>query len=71
MKLVSFGPPGQERPGIWTEDGIVDLQALDPGMLDWRAVLEADGLQHVERLVQQAGAAHRIDSRAVHPTNRA
>lgn len=27
MKLVRFGPAGGERPGIWTDSGIVDIRA--------------------------------------------
>lgn len=26
MKLIRFGEPGNERPGLWQEDGIVDLR---------------------------------------------
>jgi 2-keto-4-pentenoate hydratase/2-oxohepta-3-ene-1,7-dioic acid hydratase in catechol pathway len=28
MKLIRFGPQGQERPGLWQADGIVDLRAV-------------------------------------------
>jgi 2-keto-4-pentenoate hydratase/2-oxohepta-3-ene-1,7-dioic acid hydratase in catechol pathway len=34
MKLVRFGQPGRERPGIWQADGIVDLRAIDPDIPD-------------------------------------
>ena len=28
MKLIRFGSPGNERPGLWQADGIVDLRAV-------------------------------------------
>jgi 2-keto-4-pentenoate hydratase/2-oxohepta-3-ene-1,7-dioic acid hydratase in catechol pathway len=34
MKLVRFGRPGMERPGLWQKDGIVDLRSIDPGIPD-------------------------------------
>lgn len=34
MKLVRFGPPGRERPGIWLDDGCGEGQ---PGIVDVRA----------------------------------
>lgn len=35
MKLVRFGPPGKERPGVWLEDA---LGRGRPGLLDVRAM---------------------------------
>jgi 2,4-diketo-3-deoxy-L-fuconate hydrolase len=35
MKLVRFGPPGQEQPGVWLEDA---LGPGRPGLLDVRAM---------------------------------
>lgn len=35
MKLVRFGPPGEERPGIWLDEGFGPGQ---PGLLDVRAM---------------------------------
>jgi len=34
MRLIRFGPPGQERPGLQQPDGIVDLRALFPDIPD-------------------------------------
>lgn len=34
MKLVRFGPPGKEKPGIWLEDAFPGM----PGILDVRAM---------------------------------
>lgn len=55
MKLIRFGPPGHEQPGIWKENKIVDLRAIYPeipdigerffrdGWIEKLAGLEADG----------------------------
>ncbi len=34
MKLVRFGPRGHEMPGLWQNDGIVDLRAIYPDIPD-------------------------------------
>lgn len=34
MKLIRFGPPGKERPGLQQADGIVDLRAVYPEIPD-------------------------------------
>lgn len=34
MKLIRLGPKGQERPGLWQADGIVDLRVLFPDIPD-------------------------------------
>ncbi|MBI5062908.1 MAG: fumarylacetoacetate hydrolase family protein [Desulfatitalea sp.] len=34
MKLIRMGPKGQERPGLWQTDGIVDLRDLFPEIPD-------------------------------------
>lgn len=34
MRLIRFGPAGHERPGLWFEQGIVDLQAVFPDIPD-------------------------------------
>lgn len=43
MRLVRFGNPGDERPGLWQEDGIVDLRALFPEIPDIGGHFLADG----------------------------
>lgn len=55
MKLIRFGPPGHEQPGIWKEDKIVDLRSIYPeipdigeqffrdGWIEKLTGLEADG----------------------------
>jgi 2,4-didehydro-3-deoxy-L-rhamnonate hydrolase len=34
MRLIRFGTRGDERPGLWSEDGIVDLWTIFPDMPD-------------------------------------
>jgi 2-keto-4-pentenoate hydratase/2-oxohepta-3-ene-1,7-dioic acid hydratase in catechol pathway len=34
MKLIRFGARGEERPGLWQADGVVDLRDLFPGIPD-------------------------------------
>ena len=34
MKLIRFGSPGKERPGLWQDDGIVDLRSAFPDIPD-------------------------------------
>lgn len=34
MKLIRFGPQGHEVPGLWQDDGIVDLRAVYPDIPD-------------------------------------
>jgi 2,4-diketo-3-deoxy-L-fuconate hydrolase len=34
MKLIRLGPKGQERPGLWQADGVVDLRAHFPDIPD-------------------------------------
>jgi 2-keto-4-pentenoate hydratase/2-oxohepta-3-ene-1,7-dioic acid hydratase in catechol pathway len=51
MKLVSFGEPGRERPGVWVGDTIIDLGAADPRMpATVRGILESDLLARVREI---------------------
>ena len=34
MRLVRFGAPGAERPGLWRQEGIVDLREIFPDIPD-------------------------------------
>ena len=43
MRLIRYGPPGHECPGIWSEDGIVDLRAIFPGIPDIGESFFAEG----------------------------
>jgi 2-keto-4-pentenoate hydratase/2-oxohepta-3-ene-1,7-dioic acid hydratase in catechol pathway len=66
MRLVSFGPPGAERPGVLTGDSVIDLADLAPelgGSL--REVLAGDRVARLAQLLVEgdtvpAGAAIRI-----------
>ncbi len=51
MKLVSFGPPGAERPGLLLGDEILDLGAADPSLPgSVRHILASGRLDEVQRL---------------------
>lgn len=56
MRIVSFGPPRQERPGVLLDDAtILDLQSADstlPGT--WGGILAAQRLANVQTLVAAA-----------------
>jgi acylpyruvate hydrolase len=42
MKLVSFGSPGEERPGVVVDDRVVDLLSVRPEWpRSWRGILRA------------------------------
>jgi len=52
MKLVSFGEPGAERPGVVAGDRIIDLVVAEPSLpVTVRGILAANRLGHVEELV--------------------
>jgi 2-keto-4-pentenoate hydratase/2-oxohepta-3-ene-1,7-dioic acid hydratase in catechol pathway len=62
MKLIRFGPPGHEQPGLWKENKIVDLRSIYPeipdigepffreGWIEKLAGLEVDGQSMEVRL---------------------
>jgi 2,4-didehydro-3-deoxy-L-rhamnonate hydrolase len=43
MRLIRYGAPGHERPGLWSEDGIVDLRAVFPDIPDIGESFFAEG----------------------------
>lgn len=43
MRLIRFGAIGHERPGLWLEDGIVDLRAIFPDIPDIGESFFAEG----------------------------
>jgi 2,4-diketo-3-deoxy-L-fuconate hydrolase len=43
MRLIRFGAPGHERPGLWSEDGIVDLREIFPNIPDIGEIFFAEG----------------------------
>ncbi|HET6350207.1 MAG TPA: fumarylacetoacetate hydrolase family protein [Candidatus Krumholzibacteria bacterium] len=57
MQLVSFGPPGEERPGVIAGDDIVDLLAVSHDFPDSvRGILAQDRLDEVAALLARAQA---------------
>jgi 2,4-diketo-3-deoxy-L-fuconate hydrolase len=52
MQLVSFGPPGRERPGVLLGEAILDLAATGADMpRSWREVFATNRLDEVRALV--------------------
>jgi len=57
VRLVSFGKAGNERPGVLVEGGILDLHAHAPELGSVRAILAAERLDDVRRVVRSIVAA--------------
>ncbi len=58
MKLVSFGSPGREKPGVLAGDSVVDLCAVDSSLpRTIRGILENDCLAAVAEIVAGAGGS--------------
>jgi len=61
MRLVSFGPAHQERPGLLLEGGLLDVRDADPTLPPtWRAILAAGRLDEVQRLAADRRALARL-----------
>lgn len=57
MRLVSFGPRQEERPGALHGDRVIDLTAADPSLPGTvRKILEQDALDRVRRVIERAGS---------------
>jgi 2-keto-4-pentenoate hydratase/2-oxohepta-3-ene-1,7-dioic acid hydratase in catechol pathway len=57
MKIVSFGPKGQEKPGVVVGDEVIDLAAADPSLpATVRGVLAENRLDDVARVVANAAS---------------
>jgi acylpyruvate hydrolase len=55
MKIVSYGPKGQERSGVVVGNDVVDLAGADPKLpVSVREVLAGDRLREVERIARDA-----------------
>jgi acylpyruvate hydrolase len=55
MKIVSFGPPGAEKPGLIYDDQIIDLVAANPSIPPTvRKILEVGAMGRVEAVMQKA-----------------
>lgn len=68
MKLVRFGPPGDERPGLRQHDGIVDLRAFFPDIPDIGERFFAEGWPN--RLADRSYDATSMDVRLGPPVAR-
>jgi len=55
MRLVSFGPRGEERPGVVHGGRVIDLAAADPALPGTvRGILDRDALGRVRRVIENA-----------------
>jgi acylpyruvate hydrolase len=60
MRLVSFGPAGEERPGVMSGDDVVDLRAVSSAFPDTvRDILSRNLLDEVRAVVARADALPR------------
>lgn len=51
MRLIRFGPAGQEKPGLWQADRVVDLRAIFPEIPDISERFFKDGwLQRIQQI---------------------
>lgn len=57
MKLIRFGPPGEERPGVLLSDGqILDVRAMAFDISDYNAhFFETFGLERLRNLARESG----------------
>jgi 2-keto-4-pentenoate hydratase/2-oxohepta-3-ene-1,7-dioic acid hydratase in catechol pathway len=57
MKLISFGPNGQEKPGLQLEERIVDLTAVDSSLPpSVRSIFEAGAIEKVRQIAASAAS---------------
>ena len=61
MRFIRFGASGDERPGLWTENGIVDLRALFPDIPDIGERFFSEGW--IEKLAAAKTTARKMDVR--------
>ena len=67
MKLVRFGPPGEEKPGVWLEDksAILDVRGTAFDIQDYDGhFFTHHGLRRLETLsgFQRPGKAFRMNA---------
>lgn len=68
MRLIRFGPPGQERPGLQQDNGIVDLRAHYPEIPDIGEVFFRQGW--MQRLTHQDFPAKTMSVRMGSPVSK-
>ncbi len=61
MRLIRFGAAGQEKPGIWQDDKIVDLRAIFPEIPDINENFFKDGW--LQRIGELEAPAQKMDVR--------
>lgn len=66
MRLVSFGPPGREQPGVLVGNSVVDLCACDTSIpASVREILGNNCIDHVADIARSAPDAQRLPLREV------
>jgi 2,4-didehydro-3-deoxy-L-rhamnonate hydrolase len=68
MKLIRFGPPGKEKPGLWQENGIVDLRTFYPDIPDIGQQFFEEGW--IEQLSDFKADGQALDVRLAAPVSR-
>jgi len=68
MRIVSYGPRGQEKPGVVHGDRVIDLAAADPAIPGTvRRILESDALDRVRRVLEKADS---LPANCFHPLSK-
>lgn len=57
MRLIRYGAPGRETPGLWQEGKIIDLRSIFPEMPDIGEAFFRDGWLQRIKAVEQTGRA--------------
>lgn len=68
MKLIRFGLPGKEQPGLWQDDGIVALRTFYPDIPDIGQRFFEEGW--IERLSEFKADGQAMDVRLAPPVSR-
>jgi 2-keto-4-pentenoate hydratase/2-oxohepta-3-ene-1,7-dioic acid hydratase in catechol pathway len=67
MKLVSFGPIGNEKPGVIHGDQVIDLRGVDPSLPPTiRRIIEAE---KIPRIVDILNNTSTLDAKHLHPVS--
>jgi 2,4-diketo-3-deoxy-L-fuconate hydrolase len=68
MRLIRFGDPGHECPGLWSKNGIVDLRAIFPDIPDIGERFFAEGW--LEKVESTRAVPQKMDARLGPPVAR-